>query len=809
MTGASDRGPGQKRFGLDLLLLAALVVVASVFWEVNVLRSGNVLVSLTNFDLFSEFFPRHSFASSALQRGELPLWDSRQLAGLPFLATFQGGVLYPPNLLYVFLPVGTAMGVLGLLHVVLAGAFMFLLCREFDLSRAASWLAGLTFMLGGSTLFMIYHTNAINSVPWLPAALYCTSRLGRSGNLRWALLLGLSLSLQFLAGRDYTFVMTVHAVWLFVIFQAVWMLRDGLGYRRLGLHLAQIALGAALAGGLVAVQAFPTLSLAADSGRSFSGLEGEFLEIFSPMPPSLFLANLINPVRGAIRREYFGWIPLVCFLLSFRFWGRDRTAVFASVISLLALCLCFGSQTPLYEAYRWIPLGGLFRLPDRFVFLFSLGLSLGAACGFDRLFTMRTGDRARLRRLIPRALLLLLFWLALTMALASGWLQSELVRVVRPWGWFSLYGISLEHFSGMSRAVGYLAATILLLTLGALRAGLKGGRLIMIAVLLLAAADLGFALENPFLHPARDASPALSGASCYEKVSAIAGEHGRHLSLRLRDSYAIKDKDGELFSTSSVTHYDPLVTRRQAAFFSVLQEGGAPMSESPWDEASLFMGFLTRIPSAERLKFLDLLGTRVILADGRPENRSPALSAFLSHFDPKDRCMVSTASGVAPVDLYVNPNALPRAFIVHALSYASSPEEALQRVAAPRFDPRQEAVVEHDVPPFPVSGKKDTADRARIVAYENTRVVVHVITDRPGLLVLTDTYDADWRATLNGESAAIFPANGLFRGVLVPSGESKIVFRYRSGAFLWGSVVSAIAAALWIFLWLRSRRAGD
>jgi hypothetical protein len=805
---AAPPGRGRSRVGLDLLLLGTLAATAYIFWELNIIRSGYALWSLPNFDLYSEFFPRHSFAAAALRQGRIPLWDPHQIAGLPFLATFQAGVLYPPNLLYTILPIGTAMGILALLHVVLAGFFMFLLCRELRRSRAASWLAALTFMLGGSTLWAIFHTNAINSVPWLPAALYCTSRLGREGNLRWALLLGLCMSLQFLAGRDFTFVMTVHCLWLFVVFQAVWMIQDGLGFRRVGKHVVQVALGAALAAGIVSAQALPTILLAEKSVRPFTGLEPRFIESFSPMPAGFFFANLIDPARGVIRREYFGWIPLVFFLMSFRLWGRDRPAVFSSVLVLLAVLLCLGSQTPLYPAYRWLPLGAVFRLPDRFVFLLSLGLSLGAACGFDRLFNVHGQEDARWRRLAPNALLVLCFGFALALALASGWVERQLVATTVRGGWLSFYGMWIEHFSGMRLAPAYFAAAAALLLLCAWRAGRKGSRALVFTVLILAVVDLNVALRNPFFHPARDSRSVVSAAPCYEKVPAIAGEHGRHLTFRMADGYALKDKDGELFSTYSATHYEPLVTRRQAAYFSVLQEGGAQMSEDPLplEAKTPFMGFLKRFPTRERFKLLDLLGTGVILVDGRPEKRSSALSAFLSSFRRRDRCQVVTDKGHAPVDLYENPNALPRAFIVQKVSGASSPEEALRRLVEPRFDPRREAVVEPDVPPLGFTNANGGTKTARIVSYGDTRVVVRAETSQPGLLVLTDTYDEDWSATLNGERVRIFPTDGLFRGVPLPAGESEIVFRYRPWAFYGGAAVSVCAAVLWMFLWVRSRR---
>jgi hypothetical protein len=795
MSTDEDAGLGARLTARDVLPLLALCLVAVVVWECDAV-SGDVQFSLSNFDLYAEFQPRHAFAGSVLREGRLPLWDPHQIGGLPFLATYQGGVLYPPNLLYALSPhTGFVMGLLGLGHLIAAGGFCYLLCREFGLRPAASWLGALAFMVGGPTLFMGFQPNALASVPWLPAALYCTSRLAREACLRWALLLGGCIALQFLAGRDYSFVMTVHTVGLLAAFQLVWMV----GVRQLARFGMRLFVAASLAGGLVAAQALPTLALAAEGGRTLDGLPGSFLEVYGPFPPSFFLANLLDPARGALRREYFGWIPLVCFVLGFRLWGRGRPAIFGSALSLLGLMLCFGSQTPLYGLYRELPLASSFRLPDRFVFLFALGFSVVAACGFDRLLAFGSDKRRSWRELAPRGLVLLGLAGLLFAVLEGGWLEAGLARAAQPWGWFDFYGLARDRFAGLDRSLPYLAAAATLLGAMAWRARSAKSCWPVVLVLLVASADLGFALRNSFLHPATRPEPALAGEACYEASAEVAGELGRHLGLRLPGSHAIKDKDGELFSRYSVTHYDPMVTRRQALYFEVMLEGSTPFFASPWNRRSLFMGFLTGLPVPQRKPLLDLLGTRVVLVDGRPEHRSPRVAAFLAPLRRVGGCSVEDGSESIPIDLYENPAALPRAFVVHRVVGASSPEEALARLVAPGFDARREAVVEGTPPAALSLGGEGEAE---ITDYEAERVVVRVETTQPGLVVLADSYDPDWVVTLDGEPATIEPTDGIFRGVYVPAGSSELVFSYRPRAFYLGATISGCTLAVGMWLWM-------
>jgi uncharacterized membrane protein YfhO len=87
-----------------------------------------------------------------------------------------------------------------------------------------------------------------------------------------------------------------------------------------------------------------------------------------------------------------------------------------------------------------------------------------------------------------------------------------------------------------------------------------------------------------------------------------------------------------------------------------------------------------------------------------------------------------------------------------------------------------------------------------------------VTLDRPGYLVLADTYYPGWRVAVNGEEQPILRANHAFRAVALPEGESHVAFRYDPLSFRFGLWISGAvwlgAVIAWCALRLRGFRSG-
>lgn len=95
---------------------------------------------------------------------------------------------------------------------------------------------------------------------------------------------------------------------------------------------------------------------------------------------------------------------------------------------------------------------------------------------------------------------------------------------------------------------------------------------------------------------------------------------------------------------------------------------------------------------------------------------------------------------------------------------------------------------------------------ANIVSYENASVAIEGIASSRTLVVLTDNWHRNWKASVNGEPGEILRVNGSFRGVLVPPGTYSIQMRYRPRTLPLALAVSGTVCVLLGVLLLYHRR---
>jgi len=177
----------RKRRLNHLVWLGALLLLTLAMFSGVLFTSEPVVLSNGDTDLAGQFIHWRAFGFGELRHGNLALWNPHLFCGAPFFGGFQSALLYPPNLLFVVLPVGVAVNWSIALHVYLAGAFAYLWAACRGLSGLSCFVVGLMFMFGGGYFPHIYagHLPNLCAMVWAPVVLMGIDGVVTKGGMGW------------------------------------------------------------------------------------------------------------------------------------------------------------------------------------------------------------------------------------------------------------------------------------------------------------------------------------------------------------------------------------------------------------------------------------------------------------------------------------------------------------------------------------------------------------------------------------------------------------------------------------------------
>jgi NADH:ubiquinone oxidoreductase subunit 6 (subunit J) len=142
--------------------------------------------------------------------------------------------------------------------------------------------------------------------------------------------------------------------------------------------------------------------------------------------------------------------------------------------------------------------------------------------------------------------------------------------------------------------------------------------------------------------------------------------------------------------------------------------------------------------------------------------------------------------------LYENADAL-----VGRTRTAASPEAARSILTSPDFSSREEAIVEgaHRAP--------GATGQVRVLRYTLNEVELETDAEGSSYLVSSETHYPGWRAWLDGREQAIHYTNVAFRGMEVPAGRHRILWRFDPPLLGWCGALSLAGWLVWLLLWRR------
>jgi hypothetical protein len=755
----------------DALALAAwTAAVVLFFWDAVGFRGAFFYFDITEIN-----YPYRDFFANELKAGRFSRWHPGLYDGLPLYSESQAGYLHPLKyLLYPWLPTWKAFNLDTVGSIWLAGVLAYGWLRRHVGSAGALTGAGV-FAFSGYTWAHFVHTSMINALPSVPLAFWGVEAAWESGRCRGLVVAASALACQVFAGHLQDALLTGLALGVYGLYRAA----VECGWRRKGRAIGTVLAAGLLGVGISAVQWLPSKELIDRTPRQ--ALTWRALT-YGSWSPELLPTVVLREAYGTRARDtdwmdgyypyhemdvYLGVVGLAMALVGAAS-HRDRWVGAWLVVGGVGLLLMLGRFTFLMDHFHQFPLIGRGRVPVRFHLWVALSASALAAVGVERL---GHPGRVRLRvSLITIGLIVLASaailsrvyepafrerwrWPRPSHAEHFGWLTAELI-----WG------------STRTAAIGIAAFLVAFLTSRSRHTGRRA--LLAAALPALAIADLLGAHWNdtPTVDPSYWTSAPASAR-------------------RLREDPAARRVLGEPALSSG----EPGYASRPFDFLAV-RELLAWSLPPVWGLSTI--GGQTPILPRRRLTFTEM-------AEPRARFVVEGLSHLVMPTSPGPLRAGAERAGSVLVQALESP--FPRARVMGRPVYVANEAEAGE--ALRRLGPaiRDRLIVED--PDRPIGESDGTSGSARIVREIPERVELVVEADAPGYLVLADSFDPGWSATLDGQPVAVRPAYAALRAVAVPSGRSRVVFLYEPAGFGAGLAVSILGSALALVLVFVPRRA--
>ena len=796
-----------RRLAADLIAVAALSVACVVYWWDVVTLKGVFFF----YDHALQNFPYRLFFARGLYEGHLRLWTSSLFCGFPLFAETQGNPLYPLfPLLFEWLKPWVAYNFYTVFHYFLAGFFTYILARTFSIRRPAAVVAGLCYMFCGPIIAHTHHTNIVVGIAYLPLLLALIELTFRRRSLLFAFLLSLVTAVLMLGAQPQYIVYNAIACGVFLAWRMflVWESESPEDGGRTALRLGTTcALSAFLGAVIAAIQLVPFAELVSHSSRGASGVS---MAVGTSLPPAQLITLFLPHYFGTPGLEsywathetgiyaehtvFLGVGPIILALVG-AIASRRRKTLFLVALATFAFLFSLGINGPMQRLFLSVPGLRSMRFPGRFAYVLALCVALLAGLGVQNLFELP--DKSRLtRRLVLLGLAVMLALSALAIKLAGSY--SAPLMSLSPAELKSSLGLpgtgadvlySYLHgtlSSDVWRLVGASAAASWLILAGV--TGSLPRKYLAVLCGLLVFGEMAY-----FARPEH----AVTDPSLFKekpRLARIIEEHGP------RRIFHYHWWNAEVESVDEIVHPMKQGAARRPQDFQQSLAYLPLNSQMLWDIQNV-NGFCP----LQTLRLKRLLG--------QPENVQTMIPFGLSHpLDLLGVRYIITTERELPGDyrlmenlghyrLFENPNALPRAFIVHRAQTYADPDQAVSALQNPSFDYRAGILLpEGSEAQTYGDGQAEDEERAHVVRDTGDSLTLTARLTRPGYLVLADQFYPGWEARVDGKEVPILRADYLLRAIHLPEGEHTVQYAYRPWSFTIGWIIT-VAGLLILLVW--------
>lgn len=679
-----------------------------------------------------------------VRAGHLPLWNPYIYSGMPLLASLQIGFFYPLTLIHYILPFNLAFNWFTILHYFLAGLFTYILMKHYKVSDEGSLLAGIVFAFSGYLLSVSTMNTTLTSVVWLPLVILWWDRiLNKSKILNPKSKQGNNSLFGFFT-LDFGFLILFLSLMFLggeptIIYSTILILIIYTFFMGKAAKLFYLIPVLLLTLGLLAIQIFPLLEFTLNSARTWR-TEFDFIS-HSSLPPRETL-NFIFPnfwgsfLKGTYSKAILG--------------ENIQTWILSPYIGLLSLFLAgLGVMEKSRRSYFFLAVG-----------LFFLILSFGRYTPIYKLFFWGLPGISFIRYPVK-----FLFFPTLAAAILAGLGLDRLVKSINQRMLLTL-SVFLGAILALDAGLGIIKKGLhtfisarfnlsedLKFSLAALfNANLRNW--LIIFLLLLAA----LVLLTLFYRKQIKAEVLARGLVLLVALDLLIFNFGlnppvvRELFSFIPLNAEIMLKDKTLFRY----YVDPRIYENSGGHYR--------------DQTEVLVGLKTKL----RPNFM--IPHHLSDLNGR-ESIEP-LRQVRFYYEYRDRLLPGR------LDL------LSKANVKYILSFGKILDPQLKLLSDKQFHLYQNLLF---YPRAYIRGGE-----CQIVKYEPSRVEIIARSKNGGNMILTDSFDPGWKAKVDGRPVKIELEEPFFRRVIIPAGESRVVFSYEPDSLKLGALVSLLSLLIFI-----------
>jgi Bacterial membrane protein YfhO len=751
----SERRPWGLGDALALVTWTGALV--AFFWDVVSLKKA-----LFYFDITEINYPYREFLASELRAGRLSRWHPGIYNGFPLYAESQAGYWHPLKLaLYPWLQTWQALNLDTVLSIWLTGLATYGWLRR-HVGPAGALTGASLFGLSGFVWAHLIHTSMTNALISVPLAFWGLELACEGGRLRGVALGALALACQVFAGHLQDTILTAGALGIWSIYRAL----TASNARARWNALKFVALLGALGVAVSAVQWVPSKNLLDRSPRE-GGLTWERIT-YGSWSPELLPTLVVREAYGTLARDtdwadgYYpyhemnAYLGLIGMALAVIGAGacRDRWVGAWIVLAALGMLFMLGRFTCLFDYMNLVPIVGSSRIPVRYHLWVSLAVAALAGVGVDRL--SRPG-RVRLGLTIGFVVAIVAASAAILVYIyLPVWTDSRRWSTPEHQEHFRWLGRELAIATGRTLALGVAAWALISRASKEPRPDRRRWLTACLPVLVIADLLGSHAFDVPAIDPSYWTTPPDSVARIKAdpgtiRVFGVAEKSAAEPGFASREVDFFEVRDPLAWSLPPVwglrtsQGHTPIYPRRVLTF----QEHAHPIS--------------TRF---------DVEGVTHLLA-GRP---IPGFTGPIEH------------AGSAYI--HRTGTAQPRARLMGRPAYVADEAAATKALDELGASIRDRLIVEDPDRPLPEGALAEGTAKIEVDLPE--RVEVEVDAKGPAYLVLADTFDPGWSATVDGRPSPIRPAFAAFRAIFVEGGRHRVVFTYEPAGFRVGLLVTTL-----------------